>query len=357
MKQSSPITASVVGGGSGGGLSLDALANSDVYRLVAVADIDPDTCNLLAERFPGILTYPNHRQMLSDSPTDIICVSTWAPSHEEVVLDALESPLRGILVEKPLGHTAASGGRIVDAIKSRSLPMVVPHNLMARSVSIDILERVRSGIVGELRLVEIECAKWDIINAGIHWLHFFVNLTGLDPIDSVLATCDSKSKTYRDGFQVETAAITLVETMSGIRCVMQTGDDVRTRYVDGGEIGFRIVGTDGAIEFSDVWGNNSYRIVNGDGARKITPPELPFSGHRYHLERLAGMIDANRPDYAIADSSLMALEACEAAYLSNRHRCRIDFPLNTFTQPAPIVWDPGMPYDGTGGGRDGRQLQ
>ena len=295
--------------------------------------------------------------MFADSPTDIVCVSTWAPSHEEIVVDALEYPLRGILVEKPLGHSAASGRRIVEAIKARSLPMVVPHNLLARSVSIDILDRVQSGDVGELRLVEIECAKWDIINAGIHWLHFFMNLTGLDPINTVLAACDSQSKTYRDGFQVETAAITFVETESGVRCVMQTGDDVASSYVDGGEIGFRIIGTRGSIEFSNVWGTKSYRIVNWDGERTITPSELPVSGHRFHLEGLAKMIESERPDYSIADSSLMALEACEAAYLSNRHRCRINFPLDSFTNPQIVAWDPGMPYDGIGGGRDGRKLE
>ena len=351
------MTASVVGGGSGGGLSLDALARSDAYRLIAVADIDPHTCTRLTERFPGIQTYTSHREMFADSPTDVVCVSTWAPSHEEVALDAIELPLKGILVEKPLGHTAASGRRIVEAIKSRSLPMVVPHNLLAKSVSIDILDRVRSGAIGELRLVEIECSKWDIINAGIHWLHFFMNLTSLDPVVSVLAACDSRSKTYRDGFQVETEAITFVETESGIRCVMQTGDDIRTSYADAGEIGFRIIGTRGTIEFSNVWGTDSFRIINAEGENTITPPALPISGHRFHLERLAEMIDSGRTDYAMADASLMALEVCEAAYASIRHRCRVDFPFESYTQPAPIQWDPGMPYDEKMGGIDGRKLE
>ena len=52
----------------------------------------------------------------------------------------------------------------------------------------------------------------------------------------------------------------------------------------------------------------------------------------------------------------MALELCEAAYLSNRHGCKAELPLDTFTPPAPVDWEPGKPYAGEGGGRDGRKL-
>ncbi len=64
------------------------------------------------------------------------------------------------------------------------------------------------------------------------------------------------------------------------------------------------------------------------------------------------MIDAGQPDYTIPDSSLAALELCEGAYVSHRHRCRVTFPLAEFVPPAPDDWDPGEPYSGVGGGRD-----
>ena len=69
------------------------------------------------------------------------------------------------------------------------------------------------------------------INAGIHWLHFFVTLTRNEPLDFVMAICDSSTRTYRDGMQVETMAITYAQTHSGIRVVMNTGDDTNLRTV------------------------------------------------------------------------------------------------------------------------------
>lgn len=349
------FTASVVGGGAGGKLSMTGLRNSDRFELVAAADLQPEVCAALAEQYPGIRTFTSHQEMFAARPTDVVCVSTYAPSHEEITLDALRLPLKGILVEKPLGHTAASGRRILEAIRARGLPMAVPHGLLVRRTPVDIIARVKNGEIGDLKLVEIQCRRWDIINAGIHWLNFFVTLTGNEPMDWVMALCESSTRTYRDGMQVETTAITYAQTLSGIRVVMNTGDDVLINHT-GKDFLFRVVGTAGQIEF---WGwENAYILLNEEhpNGTLITPEEFPGTAHQRHLEAMAAMIDSGKPDYAILESSLLALEIVEGAYVSSRHRCKVTFPVDRFQPPAPVAWDPGMPYAGAGGGRDGRKL-
>jgi predicted dehydrogenase len=100
----------------GGTLSMRGLAASDRFRLVAATDLQPEVCRSLEATFPGLRTFTDHRAMLEACPTDVVCVSTWPPSHEEVTRDALALPgLRGILVEKPLADTAAAGRRILVA--------------------------------------------------------------------------------------------------------------------------------------------------------------------------------------------------------------------------------------------------
>jgi predicted dehydrogenase len=342
----------------GGQLSMKALAASERFTLAAAADLRPEICEQLKEKFPGIRTYASHADMFADCPTDIVCVSTFAPSHEQVALDALNllPDLQGILVEKPLGHTAASGRRILEHIQRRRLPMAVPHGLMARQTPLDILQRVHSGEIGELKLVEIQNTKWDIINAGIHWLQYFVMLTNNEPIDYVLGLSESSTRTYRDGMQVETTAVTYGQTASGVRVVMNTGDNVLVNR-EGKDTLFRLVGTAGQIEF---WGwENGYRFQNEHypAGQLIVPTEMPVTGHRKHLERMAEQIDSGTVDYSIPESSLSALEIVEASYLSSRHRCKVTFPFHAFTAPAEQPdWDPGEPYSGSGGGRDGRKL-
>lgn len=355
MTTQGKLTASVVGGGSGGTLSMRALRNSDRFELVAVADLKQDVREKLAEEFPGIRTYASHEAMFSDAPTDVVCVSTYPPTHEPITLDALALPLKGILVEKPLGHTAASGRRTLAAVKQRGLPMAVPHGLLVNQTPCEIIARVQAGEIGALKLVEIQNTKWDIINAGIHWLNFFVNVTGCEPMEYVMAICESSTRTYRDGMQVETTAVTYAQTVGGIRVVMNTGDDVLVNR-EGKNTLFRLVGTEGQIEF---WGwENAYRLLNREfpQGKTFVPPERPGTPHQRHLERMADMIDTGEVDYTVPESSLLALEICEGAYVSSRHRCKVTFPVDAFEPPAPADWDPGMPYSGEGGGRDGRKL-
>jgi predicted dehydrogenase len=354
MTDTSRLTAAVVGGGSGGRLSLDALTASDRYDLVAAADISPSAREALAARYPGLRLFAEHREMFAEAPVDVVCVSTWPPSHREVATDALALPgLRGLLCEKPIGHIAADGRAILDAVRARGLPIVVPHGLLVARHGEEILRRVRDDEIGDLDLVEIECSRWDIMNAGIHWLNYFVNLVPGDPMAWVMAIAEASTQTYRDGVQVETTAITYVQTQGGVRAVMHTGDDVVTRSGKGTV--FRLVGTGGAIEFW-AW-ESAYRLLNAAHPRgevfQVTP--YPVSNHQRYLDALAVQIEAGSADYTLPETSLVALELCEGAYLASAHRCKVTLPLADFAPPPEPDWHPGQPYDGRGG-RDGRRL-
>lgn len=334
---------------------MTALSTSDRFELVAAADINPQASQAAEEQFPHLRTFTSHKEMFEKCPTEVVCVSTYPPSHESVAMDALALPLKGILVEKPLGHTFASGRRIVKAIKKRNLPMAVPHGLLAKRIPLEVISRVERGDIGALKLVEIQNRRWDIISAGIHWLNFFVHLAGFEPMDYVMAICESSTRTYRDGMQVETTAVTYAQTKSGIRVVMNTGDEVLVNR-EGTNTLFRIIGTSGLIEF--LSGEDPFFILNAEFPQgtSITREEFPGTHHQRHLERIADMTRSGQPDYSIPDSSLMALEICEGAYISSRYRSKVTFPLDEFTPPGMSDWDPGMPYSGKGGGRNGRKL-
>lgn len=340
----------------GGRLSMDALVVSPLYQLTAAADLRPDVRAALEAAYPGLRTFASHREMFEAMGPDVVCVSTFPPSHEEVTNDALEgAQLRGLLVEKPLGHTAASGQRILRAIDARGLPVATPHNLVANTTGLEIIERVRNGEIGELRLYEVHCNHWDIMNAGIHWMHFFEMLTPGDTVKSVLCAIDATTRTFRDGMQVETVAVTSVVKESGVRAIMHSGDEIPVNH-PAADFVFRIFGTAGFIEFYG-W-SNRYRILNSahPGGLDVECPSLPVIGHRFHLENLARQIASGERDSSVSRNSLSALEICEAAYLSARHRCEVRFPLADFTPPTPVDWEPGEPYSGQGGGRDGRQF-
>jgi predicted dehydrogenase len=356
-KLSAPLTAAVIGGGAGGRLSLDALQASPAFDLVAAVDIRPEVRKELTERYPGIHTFANHEELFSTCPTEVVCVSTWAPSHQAITQAALALPLRAILVEKPLGDITAAGACILQEIRTKGIPVAVPHGLVVKRCALDILRRVRDGDIGALRLVEMQSPKWDLINAGIHWIQFLMTVAGPTRAERVLCACDTSSRTYRDGMQVETAALTQIDLANGVRGIVMTGDHLRSNgWDESAGATFRLVGNRGTIEF---WGwGSSYRIVNAayPHGEVITPAEESRSYHQRHLENLLPQIESGINDYSLAESSLAALEIIDAAYLSARHHCQVTLPLATFTPPAASDWDPGRAYAGHGGGVDGRTL-
>ncbi len=196
----------------------------------------------------------------------------------------------------------------------------------------EVLSLVNNGAIGNLNLVEIQCSKQDIINAGIHLLNYFVNLTGREAMDYILATCESSSKTYRDGMQVETTAITYGQTRSGVRIVLHSGDKVLITRPGSGHL-IRIVGSQGFIEFRK--GDDYHTILNAEHpmGSDITPSSLKYDGHRKFLEDLADMIESGKTSYVIPDTSLSALELVEAAYLSSRYQCKVSFPFSDSKSP------------------------
>ena len=348
-------TASVVGAGSGGTLSIRALATSERFHLKAVADVSVEARRRVEADQVGVHTFENHTAMFAQMPTDIVCVSTWPPSHLEVAQAALDLPLTGILVEKPLGDTWSAGRTVLDAVRAKGIPMTVPHGLRFLPHSRRVADLVRDGAIGDVRVMMITCAKWDILNAGIHWLNFALwLLEGRSPI-RVTAACDASTRTYRDALQVETAATTLVEMEDGARIVMQTGDETMSPVEGKGTV-FQIFGTRGSIE-SYAW-EPGFRVTNEDepGGRTFSFDRSPVSHHQMALETLADAMDRGIADTKAGEASLAALELCEAAYVSSRHRCEVTLPLASFNPPVPVDWDPGRPYSGVGGGRDGRKL-
>jgi predicted dehydrogenase len=350
------LTATVVGAGTGGTLSINALLASADFELIAVADLDDAALDRVRTRTAGaVQTFTSAQQMFAAAPSDVVCIATHAPTHLPLTRDALAIPgLKGLLVEKPLGDTTAAGGEILRMITERDLPVVVPHGLAAQSAGIEVIQRVRDGVIGPLRVVEIECTNWDIINAGVHWLQFFAMLTEGDPVEFVLAAADTSTRTFRDGMQVETDAVTLARTRSGVRALMHTGDQVPIARA-GTDCLFRIIGDNGHLEYG-AWEQYYTLITAGHDRARVDVPPLSASGHQRHLEHLAKQVRDHSRDYTIPDSSLRALEIVEAAYESIRVRGAVLLPIDGAQPPRPTDWNPGAAYSGVGGGRNGREL-
>lgn len=327
------LTAAVIGCGRGGTLSLDALASSGRYDLVAASDPAEVRRRQVQERWPGVRPFADHRALLEAAPVDVVCVATPTPSHAAVVGDLLDRGVRGLLIEKPIASDTTTARALLDELRARRLPAVVPHGLLVLPAARAVKRRVRRGDIGDMRSVEVQNSV-DLLNAGIHWLVYLLDLFEGAAPRCVRGAFDVSGRAVNDGIRVESRGTTRIELDSGVPVTLHSGGltAVTSEVLGPADIAgavFRLTGSEGQIEFS-AWAN-SYWIRSGEMGGEIIrhPLEGAVNYHQIMLEQLADHIDASRPDYRSASLSLRALEVIKSVWREQRSA---DWPLG---EPAP----------------------
>ena len=299
-------------------MSLDALHRSDRYKLAAAADPSSAARQSVASRFPDLQVVTDYREMLADRDVDVFCIATPAPSHASIAHIILGHQPKGLLLEKPLAPDVATAEALLAEVRDTGCPAVVPHGLLVLPVMQEIKARLRRGDIGKIISVEVQNAV-DLLNAGIHWLAYLVDVFDEHRPASVSARFNVGGQVINDGVQVESVGNSTVELPSGIGITLRSGNetmptsDVLPREEQLGAL-FRVIGSKGLLEFS-AWAG-SYRIQTGDSESELVKRPLPagVSYHRLFLEQLAQNIADGEPDYSSADLSLAALRIIESAY-------------------------------------------
>lgn len=312
------LTASVIGCGHGGGLSLDALSNSTDYALIAAADPSADARAGTADRFTEVRLFADFRDMLTECPTDIVCIATPAPSHAAIARVVLEHKPKGMLLEKPLACDVSTADNLLRAVRDAACPVVVPHGMLVLPAAREIKVRMRRGDIGRIVSVEIQNAV-DLLNAGIHWLAYLLDVFDEDSPAVVSAKFDVSGHVVNDAVQVESRGATHIEFGSGLCIDLHSGkktvptSEILPVEEQRGAL-FRVTGSRGVIEFS-AWAGSYWIQVgssHGELVKHAFPPDLSY--HQLFLEQLAHNIDSGKSDYGSAELSLAALRLIESAY-------------------------------------------
>jgi predicted dehydrogenase len=312
------LTASVIGCGHGGGLSLDAVSNSSDYSLIAAADPSVDARGRVADRFPDARLFADYRDMLTECRTDVVCIATPAPSHASIAREVLHCNPKGLLLEKPLACDVSTAEELLREVGDAACPAVVPHGLLVLPAAQEIKARIRRGDIGRIASVEIQNAV-DLLNAGIHWLAYLLDVFDNEKPRIVNAEFDTSGHVVNDGVQVESRGVTCIEFDSGVCVDLHSGNkteptsDVLPPEEQRGAL-FRVTGSEGAIEFSAWAGSYWIQVGNSDGELIKQLLSAGLSYHQVFLEQLAQNIATEKPDLRSAELSLAALRLIESAY-------------------------------------------
>lgn len=130
----------------------EGVAGSQRSRIAAVGSRTADSAKAFAKQHEIATAHASYEALIADDHVDAIYVSLPNTMHAEWSIKALEAG-KHVLCEKPLAVTAADAERMFAAAKVNDRVLVEAFMYRCHPLTIAVLEQLRSGAIGELRLI------------------------------------------------------------------------------------------------------------------------------------------------------------------------------------------------------------
>lgn len=171
-----PIRYGIIGTGMMGWEHIRNLALIDAARVTAVADPDPNSRDIARHAAPDATVFADYRDLLR-APLDAVVIATPNHTHAAVLGDAFATDLH-VLVEKPLCTTIADCHALTEAAaRHRGMVWVGLEYRFVPTVA-RLIEAVRGGAVGRLRMVAIREHRFPFLVKVGNWNRFARNTGG-----------------------------------------------------------------------------------------------------------------------------------------------------------------------------------
>ncbi|MCZ6676223.1 MAG: Gfo/Idh/MocA family oxidoreductase [Candidatus Poribacteria bacterium] len=125
--------------------------------LEAVCELKTELFDQFKERWgdvlPDVRTYTDYRDMLEKENLDILSVVTSDNRHTDIVVDAANTGVKGIICEKPLATTVDDCKRMIAACAENGVPLSVEHTRRWRPGYHRARQAIRDGEIGGVRRI------------------------------------------------------------------------------------------------------------------------------------------------------------------------------------------------------------
>ena len=271
-----------------------SILQADRSRILGVMRREPAKARPFAEAHSIPLCTGDADAILRHPDVDIVYVATPPVAHKAHVLAAARVG-KHVLVEKPMGMSAAEDREMIDACDAAGVELFVAYYRRFHPHVAKMRELVAGGRIGRPVFGQIDFATpwrpsdWrvqpEISGGGLfvdvvsHRLDVMVSLLG-DPVD-----VHGVRNTFNPDVGVEDAVSVAIRFADGALAAV-SADFVSGRSADG----FRVVGIRGVIETDHLDGHVFTLKADGESERfEFDPFPAPHLGLIRHIERvLAG---------------------------------------------------------------------
>lgn len=146
--------------------------------VAALADLDLGMRQEAAARAGGdVRVFADYKELLSAGGIDALLIASPNHTHHAVLMDALETSLP-ILVEKPLCTTIQHCDAVIAKATGRRAPVWVAMEYRYMPPVARLIEEVRQGSIGRLRMLAIREHRFPFLGKVGHWNRFARNSGG-----------------------------------------------------------------------------------------------------------------------------------------------------------------------------------
>jgi predicted dehydrogenase len=131
---------------------IPGIHGSRTGSLAALASRQPAVAQAWAQEFGIPRSYGSYQQLLDDPAIDAVYIPLPNELHQPWVIAAADAG-KHVLCEKPLARDAKEARAMVDRCKHRGVILMEAFMWRHQERTRDLLERVNSGAIGELRLI------------------------------------------------------------------------------------------------------------------------------------------------------------------------------------------------------------
>jgi len=136
-------------------------------ELVAACDTDEEQLKRFGERWGVKSLYTDHRGMLERERLDVVSVTTRTVSKCEITVDAADSGVKGIIVEKAMATSLEEADRMIEACEKNGVKLVVHHPRRMHPSYREAKRLVGEGAIGKLSSIVGIC-QTALIHNGTH---------------------------------------------------------------------------------------------------------------------------------------------------------------------------------------------
>ena len=159
----------VVGCGGMGRKHSNAWTDHPAAELVAVADINEQVAQQVAEEFSIPAVFTDYNEMFRKADLDIVSIPTWQGVRAEITIAAANAGIKGIIGEKPMAASLGEADDMIEACESNGAKLAIGHHSRFTPARTEIRRLVADGAIGQPTMVYSRSKpRAGLLNIGTH---------------------------------------------------------------------------------------------------------------------------------------------------------------------------------------------